>query len=71
MTAIREFIKVKNHKLEIDLPADFNYDEVEVVIMPKSQNNYDLWSENELENIGKIGFDSSAFEEDDEDYTKW
>ena len=35
MTAIREFIKVKDHKITIDLPKDFNYKEVEVVILPK------------------------------------
>jgi hypothetical protein len=43
MTAIREFIKVENHKLEINLPEDFDYEEVEVIIMPKLDSNED-WS---------------------------
>jgi len=29
------------------------------------------WSENEINSIGKIGFHSSSFENDDEDYSKW
>ncbi|MEF3191327.1 MAG: hypothetical protein K6347_02070 [Campylobacterales bacterium] len=35
MTVIREFVKVHNHQLSITLPADFDYDEVEVVILPR------------------------------------
>ena len=33
--------------------------------------NYKLWSGKEIEEIGKIGFISSSFEEDNEDYSKW
>ena len=33
--------------------------------------NYKLWSDKEIEEIGKIGFISSSFEEDNEDYSKW
>ena len=71
MTAIREFIKVKNHKLEIALPVDFDYEEVEVVIMPKTEEDFECWTDKELENVGKIGLHSSMFEEDNEDYTTW
>lgn len=71
MTAIREFLKVKNNKIEINLPENFNYDEVEVVIMPKAQEDFEYWTDDELENIGKIGLHSSMFEEDNEDYSKW
>ena len=35
MIALREFVKVENHQLHIQLPNDFNYEEVEVVILPK------------------------------------
>ena len=35
MVAIREYMTVVNNQLTITLPKDFNYDEVEVVIMPK------------------------------------
>ena len=39
MTAIREFIKVKNHKIEYTLPEGFECDEVEMIIMPKHDKN--------------------------------
>ncbi len=35
MVAIREYMTVVNNQITITLPADFNYDEVEVVVMPK------------------------------------
>ncbi len=39
MTAIREFAKVKNHQLHIELPEGFDYDEVEVIVMPRGEAN--------------------------------
>lgn len=30
MIAIREYVKVQDHQLHIQLPNDFNFDEVEV-----------------------------------------
>ena len=33
--------------------------------------DYMTWHQKELENIGKIGFDSRSFLNDNEDYTKW
>ncbi|RTY66286.1 hypothetical protein EKM05_11375 [Flavobacterium sp. GSP27] len=36
MEPIRQIVKVKNHKISITLPNDFNADEVEVIILPKS-----------------------------------
>ena len=38
MTALREFIKVKNHTVSITLPENFNCDEVEVIVMPKQNS---------------------------------
>ena len=38
MEAIRQIVKVKNHKINITLPDDFNAEEVEVIILPKSNN---------------------------------
>jgi hypothetical protein len=35
MTAIREFTTIKNHELRLQIPEEFDYEEVEVVIMPK------------------------------------
>lgn len=39
MDTIRKTVKVKNHKISITLPVDFNADEVEVIIMPSSANH--------------------------------
>ena len=36
MEAIRQTVKVKNHKINITLPDNFNADEVDVIIMPAS-----------------------------------
>jgi hypothetical protein len=36
MEAIRQTVKVKNHKISITLPVDFNADEVDVIILPSS-----------------------------------
>ena len=33
--------------------------------------DWDYWNDEEIDNIGKIGFVSSSFEDDDEDYSKW
>ena len=38
MEAIRQIVKMKNHKISITLPDDFTADEVEVIILPKSDN---------------------------------
>lgn len=35
MTAIREFVKVVDHKVSVTLPIGFDYDEVEVLVLPK------------------------------------
>ena len=35
MIALREYVKVQDHQLHIQLPNDFNFDEVEVLILPK------------------------------------
>ncbi len=44
MEAIRRFVKVKNHQVNITLPEDFIADEVEVIIFAKNENNYHLSS---------------------------
>jgi hypothetical protein len=38
MTAIREFATVKDHQLHIELPEDFDYEEVEVIVMPRGED---------------------------------
>ena len=72
MTAIRNFTKVKDCMINIKLPKEFEDQEVEVIIMPKEEE-YEFWSDEELDNIGKItyGLMSDDFNDDNEDYSKW
>jgi virulence-associated protein VagC len=35
MQALREFVKVKDHSVSVRLPEGFDFEEVEVIIMPK------------------------------------
>jgi len=35
MVAIRETLQVKNHRISYTLPKSFNYDEIEMIILPK------------------------------------
>ena len=58
MIAIREYIKVVDHKINITLPEQFNFEEVEVVIMPKNNSDLELSNDEDSQNIGKIGFHS-------------
>lgn len=37
----------------------------------KDNNSYDTWNKYELNQIGKIGFNSNSFVDDSEDYSKW
>ncbi len=34
MEAIREYVKVENHRIVIDLPADFDAQDAEVIVLP-------------------------------------
>lgn len=42
MEVIRQFIKVKNHKINITLPDNFTADEVEVIIFAKNENDFQI-----------------------------
>jgi hypothetical protein len=70
MIAIREYAKVKDHQLHINLPKDFNFEEVEVIVMPRPPKISDADNAS-LAEIGKIGFHSRSFVTDDEDYSQW
>ncbi len=74
MYAIKELATVKNHQVVLGLPDFFDEnEEVEVIVLSKkrSQLDYDFWSDDELEQVGKIGLNSKSFVEDDEDYSTW
>ena len=63
-------INVNEKKTEslIKLLKDFDKD---VEILEVTKDYYKEWDEKEIKNIGKIGFISESFIEDDEDYSKW
>lgn len=44
---------------------------IEFILEKISESGYSEWSETELKSVGKVGFHSSSFEDDDEDYSKW
>ena len=77
MEAIRRFVKVKNHQVNITLPEDFNAEEVEVIILPSSKE-YQIpqWqidevrerTENSLKNPSieiEIEFDDNSLSDED------
>lgn len=42
MTAIRDYLKVEKHQIHYKLPDDFDYDEVEIIIMPKNPDDKEV-----------------------------
>jgi sporulation-control protein spo0M len=70
MIAVKKIARVKNNEINIKLPKEFENMEVEIIILPKEEN-YELWKEKEINQVGKTGFISSSFEGDEEDYSKW
>ena len=50
MEAIRQTVKVKNHSFKITLPDDFIADEVDVIILAKEPNDYEIpqWQINQV-----------------------
>lgn len=42
MEAIRQIVSVKNHTINIILPNDFDADEVEIIIMPIQNKEYNI-----------------------------
>ncbi len=71
MVVISECIKVLDRTMTVNLPKKLDFEEVEVVIMPKNMSASKILSNENMQNIGKIGFDSSSFEDDNEDYSQW
>lgn len=42
MQAIRELVTVKNHKITVTLPNNFNYNRVEIIILPIEEKQESL-----------------------------
>ncbi len=70
MIALREFAKISNHQLRITLPNDFNYEEVEVLIIPRAPDKTGS-APSSVDDIGRIGLHSQSFAPDEEDYSQW
>ncbi len=48
MEAIREIVKVKNRQVIINLPDDFDAEEVEVIVLKAIENEIPQWHINEV-----------------------
>jgi hypothetical protein len=70
---VRQVVKIHNRQLYLMLPEGFDYEEVEVIVMPASQPNdhISFWDSSDIDMAGKIGQSSASFPEDDEDYSTW
>jgi len=63
MTAIREFAKVNNHMLNIKLPDYFDYEDVEVFIMPRFDTDDLSYLNDEIEIGMKSGVSDKSHDE--------
>ena len=70
---VRQVVKIHNRQLRLMLPEGFDYDEVEVIVMPalKPNDHISFWKSSDIDMAGKIGQSSASFPEDDEDYSTW
>jgi hypothetical protein len=70
---VRQVVKIHNRQLYLMLPEGFDYEEVEVIVMPvpKPNDHTSFWESSDIDMVGKIGQSSACFPEDDEDYSKW
>ncbi len=70
---VRQVVKIHKRQLYMMLPEGFNYDEVEVIVIPASKpdEHISFWESSDIDMAGKIGQSSACFPEDDEDYSKW
>ena len=74
---LREIIRPTSENYNIHIPKEYINTEVEILVLPlnslDNKENYEFWSDKEIDNIGKIayGLSSNDFEDDDEDYNKW
>jgi hypothetical protein len=70
---VRQVVKTHNRQLFITLPEGFDFEEVEVIVMPASRpkDQISFWESSDIDMAGKIGLSSAGFPEDDEDYSEW
>ena len=65
MNAIRQIVEVKDHKINIDLPNDFNADTVEIIIFPAKED--DFFISEEEKNLMRERLENSK----EEDFESW
>ena len=66
MKALRKITKVKDKRLVINLPDDFNEDQVEVIIMPvNEEDENDFWTKASESSLDEIWNNTS-----DDEYEK-
>ena len=72
MNAIRNIVKVKNKKIIIDLPADFDTTEVEVIVLPYQNHEKKIKFKEKLSSFVKNSplYDSNIILEKDNDIGK-
>jgi len=67
MYAVEFETKIDRNLIYIPQEYQFKNDNVKVIILKNDdKDKFDV-----IENIGKIGFNSQSFIDDDEDYSKW
>jgi len=52
-------------------PKDIEIINDKSIAVDMKKINYENWTQEEISNIGKIGFCSKSFVDDEEDYSKW
>lgn len=63
MKVLRRFVEVKNRRITIELPDDFNYDKVEVLILPKADVDDLSYLSREIETGFESGISNKSHEE--------
>mgnify|MGYP003966714143 FL=1 len=70
---LREIVVLNSEHYDLHIPKEYLNRSIEILVflVDYENINYNNWSEEEIENVDKIGLISKSFEQDDEDYSKW
>lgn len=64
MNAIRQVLKVENHRVTVELPADFAAEEVEVIVLPAETTPASQENEKQKSRSGKLNRRNGRGEDD-------
>lgn len=67
MNAIRQIVEVKDHKINIELPENFNADKVEVIIFPVDEEEELYYVSEEEKNLMRERLKNTK----EEDFESW